>query len=137
LMKYSVYMKPEGLEEIHNLSPFSLRKDLKELSDAVIYDIGEEIANELLLGINRPPNAILGHLSARKNAAWVKIKTMDIERDAGKSNGYRCIVLVDTVNHYAFLLHIYRHSHGEDLNISKKEKNQLKKLVEEYAGSMD
>ena len=60
-----------------------------------------------------------------------------MERDAGKSNGYRCIMLVDTLNRHAFLLHIYRHGHGEDKNIDKKSENQLKKLVDEYSKALN
>ena len=42
------------------------------------------------------------------------------------------MVLVDNKLHIGYLLHIYRHSGGED-NISKKDKNKLEKLVEHYA----
>ena len=49
-----------------------------------------------------------------------------------KSNGYRCIVLVDYVHSSAFLLHIYRHAHGEAENISRSDRNQLDGLVDEY-----
>ena len=65
-----------------------------------------------------------------------KIRTMDIEREVGKSNGYRCIVLADNINKCAFLLHVYRHGHGEDENISHSDKNKLKKLVKEYSDSL-
>lgn len=49
-----------------------------------------------------------------------KIRVLDVARDAGKSNGYRCIVLVDYVNNAVFLLHLYRHGHGESDNITLK-----------------
>ena len=133
---YNVHYDPEEMEELNTLSPFNLKKDLKEISAETILYISEEIAHELLNGLNRP-NVIAKYWGKRNAAAWVKIKTLDVERDAGKSNGYRCIMLVDTLNRHAFLLHIYRHGHGEDKNIDKKSENQLRKLVDEYSKALN
>lgn len=134
---YNVHYDPEEMEELNTLSPFNLKKDLKEISAETILYISEEIAHELLNGLNRPPNVIAKYWGKRNAAVWVKIKTLDVERDAGKSNGYRCIMLVDTLNRHAFLLHIYRHGHGEDKNIDKKSENQLRKLVDEYSKALN
>lgn len=136
-LKYSVHFDPNEMEELNALSPFNLKNDLKVISPESILLIAEEIANELITGINRPPNIIARYWGKNNLTAWVKIKTLDLERNAGKSNGYRCIVLVDTLNKHAFLLHIYRHAHGEDKNIDKKSENKLKKLVDEYSKALN
>lgn len=136
MSKYSVHFDPAEMEDLNRLSPFNLDKDLKGMSEETIVSISEEIANELKNGINKPPTLVLRYLAKLKNAAWVKIKTVDVERDAGKSNGYRCIVLVDIINKHAYLLHLYRHAHGEDKDIDQKSQNKLKKLVEEYSNAL-
>ena len=46
-------------------------------------------------------------------------------------------VLVDYVHSSAFLLHIYRHAHGEAENISRSDRNQLDGLVDEYERSLE
>ncbi len=135
--KYTVYYDPDVIDEEFDKSPFSLRKDIRHINEDEINSIVEEIANELYIGIDRPPNTILKYINKKRSVAYVKIKVLDIKRGAGKSNGYRCIVLVDIDNNRAFLLHLYRHGHGEDRNISKKEENELKKLVEEYTTALN
>ena len=62
---------------------------------------------------------------------------VDVARLSGKSHGYRCIALFDTDKKFVFLLHVYRHGHGEDQNISKKERNMLRNLVDQYVESMN
>lgn len=139
MSKFAVHCCPddEAMQELLRKTPFNLKKDLKGMSDELIQEIAEEIANELYYGINRPPNVVARFIGKRGKAAWVKIKTVDVQRDSGKSNGYRCIALVDTINKHAFLLHVYRHAHGEDKNIDKKAENALKLLVEEYVDSLE
>ena len=36
----------------------------------------------------------------------------------------------------AYLLHIYRHGHGEDRDISRTAENQLKNMVDEYSQAL-
>ena len=136
MSSYNVHFDPGEMEELNALSPFNLKKDLKELSGESIESISEEIAHELIQGLNRPPTVVVRYWGNQNIAAWVKIKTIDLERNAGKSNGYRCILLVDTLNKHAFLLHIYRHGHGEDKEISRKSENKLKTLVDEYSKAL-
>jgi len=136
LLEYNVHYDPDEMDELNDLSPFNLKKDLKNISENERQLIAEEIANELIKGIHRPPNTIVRYWARLRNAAWVKIKTMDVGRDTGKSNGYRCVILADTINNHAFLLHVYRHGHGEDMDIDRKSENKLKKLVEEYSNSL-
>lgn len=137
--KFYVHCFPDddAMEELLSKTPFNLKKDLKEIPEDVIKDIGEEIAGELHEHINRPPNLIAKYIGIGRKAAWVKIKTLDVQREAGKSNGYRCITLVDMINRHAYLLHLYRHGHGEDKNISKSDEKTLKKLVDEYTKSLN
>lgn len=134
---FSVHCEPETIEEFKDLSPFNYKKDIKDIPREELYAIAEEIGHELIYGIHRPPNLVRRYLSKFHDAAWVKIKTVDLRRDAGKSNGYRCIVLLDLKNYHAYLLHIYRHGHGEDKNISEKDENKLKNLVEEYSKELN
>ena len=137
--KFYVHCFPddEAMEELLKKTPFNLKKDLKGMSENLILDIGVEIANELHYSIDRPPNLVARYFGKDRKAAWVKIKVVDVQRDAGKSNVYRCITLVDTINRHAFLLHLYRHGHGEDKNISRSEEKMLNKLVDEYTESLN
>ena len=87
--------------------------------------------------MDRPPTAVSLHWGRNRHASCAKIRVVDVRREAGKSKGYRCIVLVDYVHSGAFLLHIYRHAHGEEENISRSDRNQLDKLVDEYERSLE
>lgn len=135
--KFEVHISPEELEELTSRSPFNLKKDLKNLSAELVQRIAEEIAHTLHYDIDRPPSLVARFIEKERKAAWVKIRIEDVQRDAGKSNGYRCIVLVDMMNRHAFLLHLYRHSHGERDNISSREENKLKKLVNDYVEALN
>ena len=126
---FRVYYDPATLEELCRRTPYNLKKDLK--------NIDEELANEIYLGLDRPPTAVSLHWGRKRQATCAKIRVVDVRRDAGKSNGYRCIVLVDYVHSSAFLLHIYRHAHGEAENISRSDRNQLDGLVDEYERSLE
>lgn len=135
---FRVYHDPDTINKhFSELSPFNLKQDLKGISKDTISNISEEIANELYNGINRPPNIIPLYWGKNRDAACAKIRAIDVARDAGKSHGYRCITLVDMVHKSAFLLHIYRHGHGENENISKRDKNALKRLVNKYVESLE
>ena len=134
---YRVYCDPENMQELCALSPFNLIKDLKNIQEDELNNILTEIGNELHYSVNNPPTVAPLYWSKERRASYSKIRVMDVSRTAGKSNGYRCIVLVDTKIKSAFVLHIYRHGHGEDKNISKHEKNKLRILVDEYVKSMN
>ena len=135
--KFSVYYDPSALEELSQYTPYNLKKDLKNIDEGTLADIAEEIANEIYQGLDRPPTAVALRWSKKRQTACAKIRVVDVNRDAGKSNGYRSIVLVDYVHHSAFLLHLYRHGHGENDNISKRDQNTLNKLVDMYAQSLE
>ena len=135
--KISVYHDPTELEELYSRTPYNLKKDLKDIDRETINQIAEEIANEIKKGIDRPPTSVALRWGLKRKVACAKIRTVDVARDSGKSGGYRCIVLVDYVNKSAFLLHLYRHGHGEKDNIDKKSQNMLNKLVDEYTTSLD
>ena len=134
--KFSVYYDPEALEELCMRTPYNLKKDLKNIDEETIKDIALDIADEIHQGLDRPPTSTALRWSKKRQAACAKIRVVDVNRDAGKSNGYRAIVLIDYVHFSAFLLHLYRHGHGENDNISKKDRNMLDKLVDEYEQSM-
>ena len=119
---FRVYYDPAALEELCRRTPYNLKKDLKNIDEQ---------------GLDRPPTAVSLHWGRKRQATCAKIRVVDVRRDAGKSNGYRCIVLVDYVHSSAFLLHIYRHAHGEAENISRSDRNQLDGLVDEYERSLE
>lgn len=134
---FCVYYDPAALEELCRRTPYNLKKDLKNIDEQTRQEIAEELANEIYLGLDRPPTAVSLHWGRKRQATCAKIRVVDVRRDAGKSNGYRCIVLVDYVHSSAFLLHIYRHAHGEAENISRSDRNQLDGLVDEYERSLE
>ena len=135
--KFSVYYDPDDLEELGQYTPYNLKKDLKNIDEDTLADIAEDIANEIHQGLDRPPTAVALRWSKKRQAACAKIRVVDVNRDAGKSNGYRSIVLVDYVHHSAFLLHLYRHGHGENDNISRRDQNALNKLFDMYAQTLE
>ena len=137
MSKFSVYYNPEDLEPLYSLSPYNLKRDIKTIDRTELDRIAEEIGNEVRNGINRPPATTALYWAINRKAAYEKIRVLDVARDAGKSNGYRCIVLVDYVNNAVFLLHLYRHGHGESDNISRKDQNTLRSLVDEYVASLE
>ena len=137
MITYRVYCDPDGMQDLCALSPFNLKKDLKNLSKDELNSILEEIGNEIRHDLDHPPIVSPQYWSKDRSAVYSKIRVVDVARSTGKSNGYRCITLIDAKNKLAFVLHIYRHGHGEDQNISKNEKNVLRKLVDQYVEDMN
>ena len=129
-----MYYDPEGMEDICKLSPYNLKKDLKDISEDEIQRIAEGVANELYNGVHRPPVTSMMYWSGNRKAAYGKIRTVDVTQGDGKSNGYRCITLVDMINHCAFILHVYKH--GKNDKITQLEKNELKNLVNKYVEAL-
>lgn len=134
---YYIHYDPDDMDDLIKISPFNLRKDIKSLEDGEIDSIAEELANELHIGINRSPTVSPGSFSPDRRVTWVKVRIDDIGRKKGKSNGYRCISLVDLYHRHAYILHIYRHGKGEDKDISKTAKNQLKTMVIQYSDELN
>ncbi len=134
---YRIYYDPEGMQELCALSPFNLKNDLKNISEEELNSILEELANELQKNGAPPPAIVPLYWGIGRKAGYGKIRVVDVGRSAGKSNGYRCIALFDIDNKFVFLLHVYRHGHGEDKNISQKDKNKLRNLVDQYIESMN
>lgn len=132
MKSFAVHYDPEDLTDLNELSPFNLKHDIKDLSSQELIDIAESIASELLISLNHPPTVVLKYSTNDKSVSWLKVRTEDQQRHTGKSNGFRCIVLVDNKNKHAYLLHLYRHGHGEDKNISHSDENQLKEMVKKY-----
>lgn len=135
--KYYIHYDPDEMEDLVKISPFSLKKDLKQLEENEMDSMAEELANELHKGTNRPPAVAPGFITSDRRVAWVKVRIDDFGRKKGKSNGYRCISLVDLYNKHAFVLHVYRHGRGEDKNISKAAQNALKDMVKQYSDDLN
>ena len=132
--RFLVYYDPEGMEELCKLSPYNLKKDLKNISEDEIQRIAEDVANELYNGVQRPPVTSMMYWSRNRKAAYGKIRTVDVTKGNGKSNGYRCIALVDMVNYRAFILHLYKH--GKNDKITQSEKKELANLVNKYVEAL-
>jgi len=63
------------------------------------------------------------------------VRLTDLKQQKGKSGGLRCIALVDDYTLRCIILHIYSKNIKED--ITKKEENQLKKLLNKYISSYE
>ena len=133
---FRVYYDPDQTEELWRRSPYNLRRDLKGISESELCRIAQEIGDELRNGAFDRPSAAWLYWGGQRKAAYAKIRVVDVSRSKGKSSGYRCIVLVDFVNNSAYMLHLYRHGHGENDNITKSDSNKLKGLVDEYIDSL-
>ena len=136
MANYSVHYDPDEMRELCDLSPYNLKREIKSISESELERIAEEIGNALRQGLDRPKLTPVLHWDPFRRVGWAKIRVVDIMNDAGKSNGYRCVVLVDTKNNHAFLLHLYKHGSPKDDNIDRGAKNQLNHLVDEYASSL-
>ena len=132
-MEYSVIYDAPSIDECFgSLSPYNLSKDTKEISEQELESIAKNVTDELRYGPRFPGYVNIYICKKDKDINYSKVRCGDKTRKKGKSGGYRCVVFVDNKLHIGYLLHIYRHSGGED-NISKKDKNKLEKLVEHYA----
>ena len=89
---FRVYYDPAALEELCRRTPYNLKKDLKNIDEQTRQEIAEELANEIYLGLDRPPTAVSLHWGRKRQATCAKIRVVDVRRDAGKSNGYRSIM---------------------------------------------
>ncbi|WP_316630776.1 hypothetical protein [uncultured Ruminococcus sp.] len=139
--QFSVYYDPYDYEEIWKKSPFNYKKDVKVFSDDKLVELSNEIADEIMQGIERKPITAALHWSNDRKAASAKIRTITLNQNGGKSGGYRCIVLVDYVNNVGFILHIYKHSKQVDRELKRilraKGKGSLTHLVDEYSSSLN
>lgn len=122
-------------QEFAGSTPFNIVKDIRELSlsEEDLGEIAKNVSEELKAGDGRTSNQSV-YFGYKRLARWAKIRVADVQRKTGKSSGYRCIVLVDEKNKFGYILHLYLHS--SIINISQQEKNQLKKLVDEYIDNL-
>lgn len=125
-------------KEFAEYTPFNLINDIKEqnLKEKDLELISVNLADEIKLGFGRKSCAAV-YWGYMRKANWAKIKVVDVNRSTGKSHGFRCIVLVDDINFIGYLLHIYRHGHGENENISNRQHRMLNRLVDEYIDSIE
>lgn len=129
---FQVFYEPEVISEEFANSPFNLKKDCKYINEEEMIWIAENVQAEAEANRKSDTYSILYKCNANYKITYCKIRTEDKTRRRGKSGGYRVIALVDREDNLVFILHVYRHSHGEDDNISPADKNKLKKLIDEY-----
>lgn len=138
--KYSVFYEPDDTETLWSKTPFNYKKDVKNISHEKLLSLSEELGNAIHYGINRPPASSAVYWGKKRLVALSKVRLNDENSDNGKSGGYRCIALIDLCNNAIFVLHIYKHNKEEDRSVnkelSKRKKNKLKSLVDEYTQSL-
>ncbi len=131
-INFQVFYDPDHISEQLLNSPFNLKKDCKDIDEKELIRIAQNVQAEIEANRKSKTYSILYQCNENYKIACCKIRTEDNYRKKGKSNGYRVITLVDREDNIAIILHIYRHAHGEDENISKIAMNKLKKLIDEY-----
>lgn len=131
-MNYTIVIDPHINEYEFELSPYNLKKDIKGMTTGKQKSIATSITYELMNGPGRPSYSICYRCQNDIRIHYAKIRISDSDSNKGKTGGYRIISLIDDDIKYCFVLHIYKHAHGEDNDISKSDKNLLEKLVEEY-----
>ncbi len=118
-----------------NMSPFNLEKDLKCYDDVFLKLMSEEIGALLKKG---PRGKTYVEISCRyfNNAkiTYSKFRIADSENCKGKSGGLRCIAIVDNLNHWCIILHVFEKNKEE--NIDKKSENKVKKMLNKYTDSL-
>ena len=70
---FRVYYDPAALEELCRRTPYNLKKDLKNIDEQTRQEIAEELANEIYLGLDRPPTAVSLHWGRKRQATCAKI----------------------------------------------------------------
>mgnify|MGYP007017345342 CR=1 FL=1 len=63
-----------------------------------------------------------------KKYQFSKIRIDDVLDNKGKSSGFKCITLVDTLNSRCVLLHIYKHPAKD--NITNKQKSNKDNFIQ-------
>lgn len=135
--KYLVIIDPEKVNLLfQNISPFNLKKDFKKINDIPDYKIAGEI-RAILQGKVRGKayTEISYQIYKGKKISISKVRLTDLKQQKGKRGGLRCIALVDDYTLRCIILHIYSKNIKED--ITKKEENQLKKLLNKYISSYE
>lgn len=101
----------------HEPLPISLQRDFKKCfsknidkeKDRLLKDLGKEMSKPIT------SHHKLKGITQQAKASIVKIRLSDPDGKSGKSGGYRCIVLINTVSNEALLLHIYSKKDKDDL----------------------
>ena len=129
--KYTVIIDPNVNDEVFgNDNPFNLKKDLKTCKSKYKLqevDLARYIADEIINDPNPPKHCKICEFNY---SGLRKLRMPDTKNKKGSSFGFRIIVLVDFINNYAILLHIYNKIDKKDL--SGIEKNKIKELNKKY-----
>ena len=132
---YKVSCDADAIDAAFVDSPFNLKRDTKGFQEEEINRIEKDVADELAYGPHGETYVERYYSKISRLITYSKVRVEDKKRDRGKSGGYRCVVLVDNKNQIGYILHIYRHGHGED-NIHRKEEKVIGKIVDEYASAV-
>lgn len=136
-MEFSVVNDADIIGSEFQGTSFSLKKDLKDITQDELNELSLEIADELTNSPRPPASVIISKSNKHNEISCMKMRIRDAKRGNGKSKGYRIYLIVDKINYYAYVLHIYRHEHGEKADISQKDKNILRVLLNEYSNNID
>jgi len=131
-IEYDVIVDPN---EVDNLFPgyFNLKSDFKEMKISSDKKMLEKIALEISMIVNKGTNSNSNILIYEIEFLYTinKIKLEKNNTNKGKSGGCRAICLLDKNYELCFLLHIFSKNKKENLN--DREKNNLKKCLNEYS----
>ena len=72
---FRVYYDPAALEELCRRTPYNLKKDLKNIDEQTRQEIAEELANEIYLGLDRPPTAVSLHWGRKRQTQESQMAT--------------------------------------------------------------
>ena len=122
---FKIILDHDKVNEIFgDLTPFNLKKEIKQLSNEEKKFIIKYTADELCLP-EKPPSRCI--LTRNNNLYIIKIRCPKLTNNKGKSYGYRIIILVDEIRCIGIILSILDKSKSSDL--SQYEKNKLKILI--------
>lgn len=135
LNQWNIYVDANVLDKIcHVSSPFNLKKDLKK-NKIDLLEIIYFLKGILIDGTGGTRFVDLYQRYFTKDRmqfkiAFSKIRMANRSINKGKSSSFRIIILYDSYNRLAFVLHIY--SKKESDNLTNKEMNLLRLMADSY-----
>ena len=137
-MQIQLIIDDEDIKAIFNdLTPFNLQKSYKKI-------FGNSYKQQLCFLEREVALSLINEAKIKKLKISVDYKKNDIfickvrikgKYTKGISTDMRCIILIDEINRYGFLLEIYKKSNQTDISTSQL--NKLKPLFLNYVEKID
>ena len=128
-MEYKIFIGDE-FRKVYSNIPFNLKNDLKGFNIRFINKLSEEIAAELNRGFGRKDCIILQSKEIDKTRLILIVKIKLSIKNSSNNNEFRCICIVDQVNMWCIVLHVFGKNKKKD--ITNDEKKKINKLLNEY-----